>query len=81
MALHEADGAPLVLFDEIDAALDTQRVSALAAHVAVRKGAQSVFVSHRKELIEASHRLVGTYTLDGGAQSVSLSFAPCAVGA
>ena len=75
MALHEADGAPLVLFDEIDAALDTQRVHALAAYVRARAASQTVFVSHRKELIEASTTLLGTYSLDGGSQSVCLSFA------
>ena len=47
LALREADGAPLVLFDEIDAALDTQRVHALAQYVQRKGGAQTVFVSHR----------------------------------
>ena len=75
LALREADGASLVLFDEIDAALDTQRVQALADYVRQKSSVQTVFVSHRKELIEASGRLLGTYTLDGASQSVSVGFA------
>ena len=51
-----------------------RRVAALAAHVGRNSGAQALFVSHRRELIEASDRLVGTYTLDGGSRSVSLGF-------
>ena len=76
LSLHEADGAPFCLFDEIDAALDTQRVQALAEHVRSRNGSQSIFVSHRRELIEASGRLLGVYTCGGGSQAVSLGFAP-----
>ena len=74
LALHEADSSPFCLFDEIDAALDTERVQALAKHVRTRVSSQTLFVSHRKELIEASGRLIGTYSLDGGAQAVSMSF-------
>jgi chromosome segregation protein len=74
LSLHEADGGAICLFDEIDAALDSQRVKALADHVCTRKETQSVFVSHRRELIEASGRLLGTYTLNGGSQVVSLGF-------
>jgi chromosome segregation ATPase len=63
-----------VLFDEIDAALDTQKVRALAEHVRARAAGQTVFVSHRKELIEASGRLVGTFMVDGGTRAVSVPF-------
>ena len=75
LSLHEADGAPFCLFDEIDAALDTQRVQALAHHVCSKGSTQCVFVSHRRELIEAAGRLLGTYTLDGGSHAVSLGLA------
>jgi len=78
LALHELDedhAAAFVLFDEIDAALDTHKVQALAEHVATRRNGQALFVSHRKELIEASGKLVGTYMRDGGTQSVTVSFA------
>ena len=72
----EADASPppFVLFDEIDAALDTQKVRALAEHVRARAAGQTVFVSHRKELIEASGRLVGTFMVDGGTRAVSVPF-------
>lgn len=75
LCLHEVDASPFCLFDEIDAALDTQRVQALADHVVQRTFSQTLFVSHRKELIEASGRLLGTYTFNGGSQSVTMSFA------
>ena len=72
----EADNPPppFVLFDEIDAALDTQKVRALAEHVRARAAGQTVFVSHRKELIEASGRLVGTFMVNGGTRAVSVPF-------
>ena len=60
------------LFDEIDAALDTQRTQALAQHMLAEKGAQSIFVSHRQPLIEGAPCLVGTYSL-GGARSRAVS--------
>ena len=78
LSLHEADGAPFCLFDEIDAALDSQRVHALAAHVRARKSSQSVFVSHRRELIEASRRLLGVYTRGDGSHTVSVGFSAAA---
>ena len=72
----EADNPPppFVLFDEIDAALDTHKVRALAEHVRARAAGQTVFVSHRKELIEASGRLVGTFMVNGGTRAVSVPF-------
>lgn len=62
------------LFDEIDAALDTQRTQALANHVKRRGRSQTLFVSHRPQMIEASDHLVGTYTADGGSRSVTAAF-------
>lgn len=72
--VSDASPPPFVLFDEIDAALDTQKVRALAEHVRARAAGQTVFVSHRKELIEASGRLVGTFMVDGGTRAVSVPF-------
>ena len=77
LSLHDFDreaASPFVLFDEIDAALDTQKVAALAKLVKARDSGQTIFVSHRNELIEASERLVGTYTCEGYSQTVSVSF-------
>ena len=74
LSLHEIDAAPFCLFDEVDAALDTQRVQALANHMRRHSTSQSLFVSHRKELIEASARLLGTYTKDGGSHTVVMRF-------
>lgn len=54
LALHEIDGAPFCIFDEIDAALDTQRVHALAQHVRSRASSQTLFISHRKEVRHAA---------------------------
>jgi chromosome segregation ATPase len=67
--------ARMCVWSTQDAALDTQRVRALAEHVGRRHTTtQAIFVSHRKEMIDAAATLVGTYTLDGGAQTVALRF-------
>ena len=74
LACQEAlASSPFCIFDEIDAALDTQRVQALAKFVTARSR-QSVFVSHRPQLIDVSNHIIGTYTLDGSAQSVVAAF-------
>ena len=74
LACQEAlASSPFCIFDEIDAALDTQRTQALATHVAARN-TQSIFVSHRPQLIDASSLLVGTYLLGGASHSVVAAF-------
>ena len=47
LSYQARENASICLFDEIDAALDTQRTQALARHVAARQGSQAIFVSHR----------------------------------
>lgn len=65
--------ASLCIFDEVDAALDTQRAQALARYVASREGSQAVFVSHRPPMIEVANRLVGVYSSGNGSHSVCIS--------
>ena len=48
-------------------------MQALAKFVTARNR-QSVFVSHRPQLIDVSNHIIGTYTLDGSAQSVVAAF-------
>ena len=81
LALHEAEAAPFVLFDEIDAALDTQRVQGLTQHFTSpgengKPRQQRILVSHRREPIEASGRLIGTYSRVGGSATASVAFPP-----
>jgi len=73
LALHPPDASHPCLYDEVDAALDTRRTKALADFMAQREGAQSIFVSHRPELLEAATMLVGCYVGEsGGSQAVSV---------
>ncbi|EOD07160.1 hypothetical protein EMIHUDRAFT_448505 [Emiliania huxleyi CCMP1516] len=75
LALHPPDASHPCLYDEVDAALDTRRTKALADFMAQREGAQSIFVSHRPELLEAATMLVGCYVGEsGGSQAVHAAF-------
>ena len=73
LSFQARECASLCLFDEIDAALDTQRTQALAHHIAARRGSQAIFVSHRPPMIEAAERLVGVYSVGTSSDSVCVS--------
>jgi chromosome segregation ATPase len=70
LSLHPPGAPHPCFYDEVDAALDTRRTRALAELVAARPGAQSVFVSHRPEMVEAASMLVGCYVGQGGGSRV-----------
>lgn len=70
LSLHPPGAPHPCFYDEVDAALDTRRTRALADLVGARPGAQSIFVSHRPEMVQAARMLVGCYIGQGGASRV-----------
>jgi len=75
LALQTPGSQHTVLFDEIDAALDSRRTQALAAYIRAQSF-QSIFISHRPQMLDVSRQLIGTYSLCGASQSAALAFEP-----
>jgi len=74
LSFQVRQSASLCIFDEIDAALDTQRTQELARHVAARVGSQAIFVSHRPSMIEAANVLIGVYSMGGCSETICVNF-------
>ena len=53
-ALLKYSPSPVVIFDEIDAALDEINVSLIADYISENKNVQYIIVSHRKPMMKAA---------------------------